>query len=617
MGSNKIKCLDYIYLLHIFHEFSANHLIPLRYIMSVFAIPMHYMELMLPIFSAGVLFIGLVLFCYLFIRTRQKIYFAVLLMALGGLVFMIGQSFVVVIGGWRLNPSLSRHFHRVEQLGPVLFLVAIPLWLENLLELNRHWKRINHLLVYPAMVLAIFIFFAAFVNPASFVDIASPDAAIWMKKQSCHGRASLGPLYLLRDGVLGMLMIYSIIAFIFEMLRTRRLQYLLIPFIGLLLAVDGAISDMMDSYGMARFDLLPPGEYSRFVLGITALIVLTMASQIQHFIDISSRVARAEERIRVESERNKAQNVFIKEVLKRSTSQIMANAHVILQTISRFRENSQNQASSTEEVSATIEQINAGIDQTSEGTKIQTNSLESLSAILVSLSKNMGSLNEDMQTTLALINDVSQSAQTGESALVTMKRSIDKIKLSSGEITGIVKIINDISDQINLLSLNASIEAARAGESGKGFAVVADEVSKLAEQTASSIQNINSLIQTNEKEIQQGTENVSRAMITFSSIINTISRVIEKTGTIPGKITQQLEDNITAGKSAIEVRHHSEQIALTMSEHKSSIAEIMQTVGIINELAQENALGIQSIEESFSDLTLQLDQMNNQIEKHE
>ena len=91
----------------------------------------------------------------------------------------------------------------------------------------------------------------------------------------------------------------------------------------------------------------------------------------------------------------------------------------------------------------------------------------------------------------------------------------------------IVGIINDISDKINLLSLNAAIEAARAGDAGRGFAVVADEISKLADQTAHSIKEISDLIQENETEISRGTENVRASVEMISQIISGVNVISE------------------------------------------------------------------------------------------
>ena len=88
---------------------------------------------------------------------------------------------------------------------------------------------------------------------------------------------------------------------------------------------------------------------------------------------------------------------------------------------------------------------------------------------------------------------------------------------SSREMMGIVDIINDISEKINLLSLNAAIEAARAGDAGRGFAVVADEISKLADQTAISIKEIDRLIKVNNDEITAGGDNIDSAIDTISA----------------------------------------------------------------------------------------------------
>ena len=85
---------------------------------------------------------------------------------------------------------------------------------------------------------------------------------------------------------------------------------------------------------------------------------------------------------------------------------------------------------------------------------------------------------------------------------------MEKLNTQAKEISSFVSIIQDVANQTNLLALNASIEAARAGEHGKGFAVVADEVRKFAEQVASSVGEISSIVHA----IQQESKNVNNSL---------------------------------------------------------------------------------------------------------
>ena len=81
-----------------------------------------------------------------------------------------------------------------------------------------------------------------------------------------------------------------------------------------------------------------------------------------------------------------------------------------------------------------------------------------------------------------------------EVSIHNLEEAVNKVGTASGEIVQIIKLIGDIADETNLLSLNASIEAARAGEAGRGFAVVATEIGTLAKNSADSVAHITELI---------------------------------------------------------------------------------------------------------------------------
>ena len=108
----------------------------------------------------------------------------------------------------------------------------------------------------------------------------------------------------------------------------------------------------------------------------------------------------------------------------------------------------------------------------------------------------------------------------GNQQMEELLSAMDIISQTSMQIGAIITTINDISEQTNLLSLNASIEAARAGEAGRGFAVVADEISKLATASATSSDTIAQLIENSNKAVEHGKELADRTSATLQTGIS-------------------------------------------------------------------------------------------------
>lgn len=295
---------------------------------------------------------------------------------------------------------------------------------------------------------------------------------------------------------------------------------------------------------------------------------------------------------------------------KQNAKELSLASQSMTEIITGFSENVQNQASFAEEIHATMTEISCGMSSLSDAASGQSESLNSLIGIIEQLTSLIMKMDHQVNDSTKKTENILDDARIGESLLSQMNESMVRISDSSCEITDIISIINDISDRINLLSLNAAIEAARAGEAGGGFAVVADEISKLAEQTSHSISGIDSIIRKNGEETEQGLSHARETVARLRMIITGISSINTLMQELSGSMQQQVLINNNVCRDAEKVKSRDHEIKIALSEQEKGINEIAGAIGSINELTQNNAGGVEEVNsniEAIETMALSLD----------
>ncbi len=277
------------------------------------------------------------------------------------------------------------------------------------------------------------------------------------------------------------------------------------------------------------------------------------------------------------------------------STELASSAEEMATAAESFSSNAQNQAATVEEGTASIEEISSNIDSVSENVMTQFDMLIKLIASMDNLSRFIDGMNSSVMTALSITEKIASDAKRGEQAILSMDSTMKNITSSSIQMAGIISIIDEISDQINLLSLNAAIEAARAGDAGRGFAVVSDEVSKLADQTASSLKEINQIISKNEHEISAGMTQIVETTSVLRTIIEGVG-VIEKGMTeVSETMKAQVSTNNVVRQNASLLKAISEEIKISTGEQKIAIGEVNTSMVNINDLTQTNASGAEEM----------------------
>jgi len=260
-----------------------------------------------------------------------------------------------------------------------------------------------------------------------------------------------------------------------------------------------------------------------------------------------------------------------------------------------------------------IESRSLGITtkELSETFELQSDSVSTVAGateeLNASASEVQNSINEGLEKTKTVMNVTMNGSDKLKSAvdeMVSIKEKVARLGEtvqgladSSEHIADVLGVINDISDQTNLLALNAAIEAARAGEHGRGFAVVADEVRKLAEKTQTSVKEIEVIIQKlgsesktaitdmngAREQVETGVNIITDTESDFEKIVNAINELEASNHLIATAVQEQVHTIASINESAQNVASGIEESTASISAVNDSTKEFINQVDMLKE----------------------------------
>ena len=320
-------------------------------------------------------------------------------------------------------------------------------------------------------------------------------------------------------------------------------------------------------------------------------------------------------------------------VMGRSVEHFIASMKEMIRQMGHVSDRLEKQAGSSKNVSGemnsaaniqsqSMTELNATVDQLSVSVNEIAQNATQLAGVVADTKEDSDKVEDKMRTTVEVsekgkadMESVGNALHNIEISIHNLEEAVDKVGTASGEIVDIIKLIGDIAEETNLLSLNASIEAARAGEAGRGFAVVASQIGVLAKNSADSVAHITSLI----NEINGLVDDAVKQAGSSASDIESSADLIHTAVDTFDQIFQNIQETSHLIEGVVEKINQVDQVATNgaaiCEEQAASSEEILATSESMLQQAKSISKNSEQVEAEAGNLAESADQLADQVKQ--
>lgn len=320
-------------------------------------------------------------------------------------------------------------------------------------------------------------------------------------------------------------------------------------------------------------------------------------------------------------------------VMGRSVEHFIASMKEMIRQMGHVSDRLEKQAGSSKNVSGemnsaaniqsqSMTELNATVDQLSVSVNEIAQNATQLAGVVADTKEDSDKVEDKMRTTVEVsekgkadMESVGNALHNIEISIHNLEEAVDKVGTASGEIVDIIKLIGDIAEETNLLSLNASIEAARAGEAGRGFAVVASQIGVLAKNSADSVAHITSLI----NEINGLVDDAVKQAGSSASDIESSADLIHTAVDTFDQIFQNIQETSHLIEGVVEKINQVDQVATNVAaiseEQAASSDEILATSESMLQQAKSISKNSEQVEAEAGNLAESADQLADRVKQ--